>query len=116
MKNLFLAVSIFLATLSYGQDVNVKKLIKLAEKGDVQAQTELADADFKGKGVRRSYQEAVVWLEKVAETGDLNAQYQLAQCYFNGKGVPKSPQKGVEWLTKVADAGNPEAQRELALC
>ena len=116
MKNLFLAISVFLATLSYGQDANVKKLIKLAEKGDVQAQTELADAYFKGKGVRRSYQEAVVWLEKVAETGDLNAQYQLAQCYFNGKGVPKSPQKGVEWLTKVADAGNPEAQRELALC
>ena len=68
MKNLFLAVSVFLASLAYGQDSSVKKLMKLAEKGDVKAQSELAEAYLKGKGVKRSFQDAALWLEKVAET------------------------------------------------
>ena len=96
MKNLFLAVSVFLASLAYGQDTSVKKLMKLAEKGDVQAQAELADAYFNGKGVNRSYRDAVVWLEKVAESGDAKAQYQLGQCYFIGQGVAKSEEKAAE--------------------
>ena len=116
MKNLFLAVSILIASFTYAQDANIRKLTKLAEKGDLKAQQELADAYFKGKGVKRSYQEAVNWLTKVAETGDNEAQYQLAQCYFSGKGVPKSEEKAVEWLTKVADNGDLRAQLELALC
>mgnify|MGYP001691433622 CR=1 FL=1 len=41
MKNLFLAVSVLLASFAYGQDASVKKLIKLAEKGDVKSQSEL---------------------------------------------------------------------------
>ena len=117
MKNLFLALSIFLVANAYGQDSNMRKIMRLAEKGDAQAQMELADAYFNGKGgLKRSFQDAVVWLEKAAEAGDVNAQYQIAQCYMEGKGVAKSEEKGVEWLTKVAEGGNADAQRQLALC
>lgn len=117
MKNLFLALSILLVANAYGQDSNMRKIMRLAEKGDAQAQMELADAYFNGKGgLKRSFQDAVVWLEKAAEAGDVNAQYQIAQCYIEGKGVAKSEEKGVEWLTKVAEGGNADAQRQLALC
>ena len=117
MKNLFLALSILLVANAYGQDSNMRKTMRLAEKGDAQAQMELADAYFNGKGgLKRSFQDAVVWLEKAAEAGDVNAQYQIAQCYMEGKGVAKSEEKGVEWLTKVAEGGNADAQRQLALC
>ena len=116
MKNLFLAVSVLLASLVYGQDTSVKKLIKLAEKGDVKAQSELAEAYLKGKGVKRSFQDAALWLEKVAETGDAQAQYQLAHLHLDGKGMPKSEEKGAEWLAKAAENGNQKAEQELALC
>jgi Sel1 repeat protein len=117
MKNLFLALSILLVANAYGQDSNMRKIMRLAEKGDAQAQMELADAYFNGKGgLKRSFQDAVVWLEKAAEAGDVNAQYQIAQCYMEGKGVAKSEEKGVEWLTKVAEGGNADAQHQLALC
>ena len=116
MKNLFLAVSVLLASLAYGQDTSVKKLMKLAEKGDVKAQSELAEAYLKGKGVKRSFQDAALWLEKVAETGDEQAQYQLAHLYLDGKGMPKSEEKGAEWLAKAAENGNHKAEQELALC
>ena len=117
MKNLFLALSILLVANAYGQDSNMRKIMRLAEKGDAQAQMELADAYFNGKGgLKRSFQDAVVWLEKAAEAGDVNAQYQIAQCYMEGKGVAKSEEKGVEWLSKVAEGGNADAQRQLALC
>lgn len=116
MKNLFLAVSVFLASLAYGQDSSVKKLMKLAEKGDVKAQSELAEAYLKGKGVKRSFQDAALWLEKVAETGDAQAQYQLAHLHLDGKGMPKSEEKGAEWLAKAAENGNQKAEQELALC
>jgi len=95
MKNLFLALSILLVANAYGQDSNMRKIMRLAEKGDAQAQMELADAYFNGKGgLKRSFQDAVVWLEKAAEAGDVNAQYQIAQCYMEGKGVAKSEEKG----------------------
>ena len=114
MKNFILMFSVLLAVSTYSQDI--KKLTKLAEKGDVQAQAELADAYFNGKGVNRSYQDAVVWLEKVAESGDAKAQYQLGQCYFIGQGVAKSEEKAAEWFEKAANGGNVDAQRQLALC
>lgn len=116
MKNLFLAFSVLLVCFTYAQETNVKKLIKLAEKGDVKAQTELANAYFEGKGVKRSYQDGVMWLEKVAEKGDATAQYQVALCYFEGKGVVKSDEKGAEWLGKAATSGHKEAEEQLALC
>ena len=50
MKNLFLALSILLVANAYGQDSNMRKIMRLAEKGDAQAQMELADAYFNGKG------------------------------------------------------------------
>ncbi len=116
MKNLFLAVSVLLASFAYGQDASVKKLIKLAEKGDVKSQSELADAYLKGKGVKRSFQDAALWLEKVAQAGDAQAQYQLAYLYLEGKGVTKSEENAAEWLSKAAKNGNLNAEQELALC
>ena len=116
MKNLFLVLSLCLACSSYSQDANVRKLMKLAEKGDTQAQIELADAYFNGKGVKRSFQDAVTWLQKAAEAGDAQSQYQLATCYLEGKGVSKSDEAAVQWLEKAASAGIPAAQRQLALC
>lgn len=116
MKKLFLVLSVCLVAVAYGQDANVKKLIKLAEKGDSQAQSELADAYFNGKGVKRSFQDAIMWLEKAAEGGNAQAQYQLALCYLEGRGVAKAEDTAVKWLEKAAQANIPEAQKQLALC
>ena len=82
----------------------------------MKAQSELADAYLKGKGVKRSFQDAALWLEKVAQAGDAQAQYQLAHLYLEGKGVSKSDENAAEWLSKAAKNGNLNAEQELALC
>ncbi|WP_372474147.1 hypothetical protein AB4865_02430 [Capnocytophaga sp. ARDL2] len=114
MKKILLLILITCTFAGYSQKVNVKKLIKEANKGNVQAQTELSDRYFKGKGVRRSYEQAIFWLTKVAESGNVEAQLQLANHYFEGKKIRKSNEKGVFWLEKVAESGDKNAQYSLA--
>ncbi len=47
---------------------SIAELKTAAEKGDPQAQMELGDAYYNGRGVTRSYKEAQMWYDKAAAT------------------------------------------------
>ena len=88
---------------------------KAAEKGDVNAQNNLGDCYYHGKGVVKNYQMAVYWYEKAAEKGawDKKAQSNLGDCYYYGRGVVKNGKTAVRWYEKAANNGHPYAQNKL---
>jgi TPR repeat protein len=59
----------------------------LAEKGEPLAQVALAQMYYFGRGVQRSYSEALLWFRKAAEHGHPIAQYGLGSMYVKGQGV-----------------------------
>ena len=69
MKKLILSAGLFLTTLFYAQNTDIKILIQKANQGDVVAQYNLGVAYYNGEGVEQSYSEAVYWLQKACENG-----------------------------------------------
>ena len=70
-----------LAVSGWAQDIMPEpynpELVKKAEGGDAEAQSELGMCYFRGKGVTKDYEEAVKWWTKAAEQGDEQAKKQL---------------------------------------
>ena len=81
MKKLILSAGLFLTTLFYSQNTDIKTLIH----------------------------KAVYWYQKSAEQGDAEAQYNLGVAYYNGEGVEQSHSKAVYWLRKACENFNDEA-------
>ncbi|MDC7684923.1 hypothetical protein PQU92_16690 [Asticcacaulis sp. BYS171W] len=86
----------------------VGKLIKRAENGDVQAQTDLGQVyrmGFYGPyRVEADLNKARLWLTKAAESGSADAALYLGDTY-----MPSEPQQSLVWYRRAADAENPEA-------
>ena len=78
-----------------------KELIALAEKGDKNAQYELA---------------AFVWYEKSAALKNPNGLDAAGECYYRGIGVLCDHQKAVERFTVAAMLGNAHAMWRLGTC
>ena len=84
----------------------VKWYRKVAEQGNVWAQSELGDCYRYGRGAEKNESEAVKWYRKAAEQGKVEAQYSLGDCYRRGKGVEKNGAEAVKWYRMVAEQGN----------
>ena len=89
---------------------------KRAQEGDAEAQINLADAYYDGKGTAHDFEQAAAWYLKAAEQGHASAQYALGLCYKNGQGVPQDYGQAVEWFRKSAEQGNSLAQYNLGSC
>ena len=77
----------------------------LAEKGDADAQFNLAQAYRFGRGVPINLGAAQAWYERAANKGHVNAQYILGRMLFlNGNHTG-----GARWLKAAADGGEPLA-------
>lgn len=87
-----------------------------AEKGDVEAQLNLASRYANGDGAARDPAKAVKWLRKAAEQGSARAQCQLGLNYAIGDGVKLDKFEGARWLRRAADQGLAEAQFDLGMC
>jgi TPR repeat protein len=88
-----------------------------AEKGDAQAQSQLADAYFAGRfGLATNVAEAVNWLRKAAAQNVAAAQYNLGACYANGLGVTNDQVEAVRWIRKAAEQNHAAAQSNLGVC
>ena len=87
-----------------------------AEKGDSEAQFDLATCYHEGQGVDQNYTEAVKWLRKAAEQGVAEAQCNLGNCYYVGQGIERNYVEAVKWLRKAADQGVSRAQFNLGAC
>src|SRR3954466_7033371 len=75
----------------------------LAEKGDADAQFNLAQAYRFGRGVAINLGAAQAWYERAADKGHVMAQYILGRMLFlNGNHTG-----GARWLKTAADNGEP---------
>ncbi len=73
-----------------------------ASQGDADAQNNLGESYFKGKGVPKNYAQARLWFEKAAAQGHAYAQNNLAELYFAGLGVPQDYVRAYMWVTLAA--------------
>lgn len=94
-----------------------------AEKGNKEAQNDLASMYYNGAGVAQSltedkrWQKALDWYKKAAEQKFAASQQSLAFMYYLGQGVAPDPKKAVELWKEAADPenqGNAAAQNSLA--
>ena len=81
-----------------------------AEKGEAEAQYQLARCYQFGDGVKKDQAQSVEWARKAAEQGLAAAQNYMGLCYANGEGVKKDPVQAVAWFRKAADQGVANAQ------
>ena len=86
---------------------------KAAERGDRQAQHDLAYMYSTGRGVAKSDQEAVIWLKKSAEQGLASAQDDLGVAFADGRGVDQNWIESYRWIARSARQGNPQAIKDL---
>lgn len=99
-----------------GSDAHVVEALKSrAEKGNAQAQLQLAKKYLTGKGVEADPTNAFQWFLKAAGQGVAEAQYQVGELYLTGEGTDKDSDAGIPWLRKAADQGNADAQYNLGL-
>jgi len=75
---------------------------KAANMGNANAQAELGNMYFEGKGVSQNYQKALKWYRKAATKGFSDAQYNLGVMYANGYGVKQNDHIALKWYKKAA--------------
>ncbi|MBW8813608.1 MAG: sel1 repeat family protein [Caulobacterales bacterium] len=81
----------------------------VAPATDPQAQADLADAYFYGRGQPQSYKEARRWFDKAAAQGHPQATRRLGEMYADGLGGKKSKTKARELWIAAEKAGDPQA-------
>ena len=121
-------------------------LLEKAEKGNVDAQYELANCFKRNvnssltKYQGQTWSEAVKWYRKAAEQGDsrarfivndinkfekilreaeqgdADAQYQIAESYSEGETIQKNNTEAVKWYRKAAEQGHILSQYKLGVC
>jgi hypothetical protein len=87
--------------------------LKLAERGNAEAQFRLANLHVKGAGVRRDEVAAVKWYARAASQGHQGAQNNLGVLRASGWGAVKSDKQALSWFRAAAEAGNADAQSNL---
>ncbi|MBQ0157064.1 MAG: SEL1-like repeat protein [Bacteroidales bacterium] len=92
-----------------------EKLEKLANAGNVSAQSRLGYYYLTGTGIPFDISKAVEWLTKAAEKGNAEAQYQLGFLYLTGTGVNQSEGFANEWMLKAAKQGHKKACYDVAI-
>ena len=98
------------AAQNYDQAVQIWR--PLADRGDADAQYNLAQAYFLGRGVPQNMTLAEQWYERAARQGhpEATANYGLL-LFQNGR-----RQDSIPYITRAADAGDPRAQYVLGIC
>jgi TPR repeat protein len=81
-------------------------LIKSADAGDAEAQTDLALLFL----AANKFKSAIFWLELAIKKDYANAMYYLSRCYIDGNGVAQDENMGLMWLSKAAVYGSVIAQ------
>jgi hypothetical protein len=91
----------------------LKEFTALANKGDAQAQFNLAAIYNQGLGVDENLAKAFTLFLKAAEQNHARAQFIVGQMYSIGRGVTANEQESIKWLQKSATQGFAQAQNEL---
>lgn len=78
----------------------------VAAAGFAEAQNNLGNLYFSGRGVEQSYTEAAKLFQQAADQKFTNAQYSLGSMYFWGQGVEKNYENALKYFTLAADGGS----------
>jgi TPR repeat protein len=99
-----------LCSFSIAHAASSEEIEAAAERGDANAQFELAELTRSTKGPI----EAIKWYQKAARQGHPKAQHQLGLFHRFGVGVPLSKSEAAKWYRKAAEQGYAPAQNSLA--
>lgn len=98
---------------------NYAQTAEKAQKGDAQAQAELAKIIMEGQfqvcpdEENADFSECFEWARKSANQGNGYGMWLMALSYMHGRGVEENPALAVEYYRKGADIGNRECQQGL---
>lgn len=84
-----------------------------AKKGDRDAQFDIAERYYKGRGVEQNLEDAILWYQRAARAGHDRAQCTLAMLVFLGRGTSSDPVEAWKWMLLALQAHDQRAQ-ELA--
>ncbi|GAA6154136.1 tetratricopeptide repeat protein [Pseudoteredinibacter isoporae] len=85
---------------------NIRDFFSAAEKGNANAQKDLAAMLASGSLGQVDNESAAYWYSKAAEQGLVDAKWNLGLMYVNGEGVEKSERFGLELIEKSATEGS----------
>lgn len=91
-----------------------EELVKLTEEGNAEAQYNMANLYFMGKGVEKNYEETARLTKLAAEQGNAKGMALLGYCYMKGFGVPQDMNNAIKWLEKATELENPTAESTTA--
>lgn len=84
--------------------------VKASDAGNAEAMHSAALMLRDGKGVAKSVEACILYLEKAANLGLQRSQLLLGDLYYEGKIVEKDDAKSIHWYEMAALTGNPRAQ------
>ena len=84
--------------------------MKLAKKGNAEAEYKVGEMYETGFGVKKDLNEAKNWITKSASQGHETAKFKLLYWDLEKNGVTKANKADVEVMKTKANEGNPQAQ------
>lgn len=96
-------------------DKAFKQFQVLANKGEADAQHNLAMMYRTGKGIKKNYKLSGEWFRKAADQGVVDAQYYMGHIYDVGEGVSEDKKYAYVWYRKAAEKGHGLAQINLGV-
>jgi flagellar biosynthesis GTPase FlhF len=106
---MLLSVVISLPSLSHADGLFDFQM-KLAEKGNAEAEFKVGEMYETGFGVKQDMKQAEIWITKAAEKGHETANFKLLYWDLEKNGVTKSNKAAFESLQAKAKEGNPQAE------
>ena len=97
-------------------DSKVQQYILAAKQGNVDAQYNLGECYYFGKGTKKDIEKAIEWYTAAANHGHSEAQFRLGECYNSGTGVSVNVNEAIRWYKMAAEQGHAESQYNLGNC
>ena len=107
---LFMLVLMMLAFMPANADGLFDFQMKLAEKGNAEAQFKVGEMYETGFGVKQDMEQARSWISKAADQGHETAGFKLLYWDVEKNGLTAGNKPGVENLKAKANEGNPQAE------
>lgn len=99
------------------QALNIDTLRKHAAQGNAEAQYQLGECYYEGKGVLKNKAEGFTWHQNAARNGCARAQCSLGFLYEGGgDGVLQDWAEAATWFRKAAEQGDAVGQLNIGFC
>ena len=114
LTSVLILAALVLVNTATAQPLNsteLQQIIEKANRGDMQAQADLANRyHVGGGGVGQDVSKAAFWYKKLADNGVIEAQLTLGLMYIKGDGIEQDNTQALHWLTQAAEQRSPTAQ------